>query len=129
MKKPLPRHDPALAAKLYGPAPSHLEATLALHMKAAGLNPVSEFRFHPPRRWRFDFAFLDQKIAVECEGGTWTGGKHTRGKGFALDCEKYNQASLDGWTLLRFTGDQIRSGQALAQIEQALNETPQTTEP
>jgi len=39
-----------------------------------------------------------------------------------LDCEKYNQASLDGWTLLRFTGDQIKSGEALQTIEKALQE-------
>jgi len=120
------RHDPALARKLYAPAQSRLEATLSLHLRSAGLNPETEFRFHPPRRWRFDFAFVDQKVAVECEGGTYSGGRHTRGKGFALDCEKYNQASLDGWTLLRFTSAMIQSGEALAQIEQALNETSQT---
>lgn len=114
------RHNPALAARLYAKAPSRLEAELALHMRASGLNPESEFRFHPPRRWRFDFAFPAEKVAVECEGGIWTNGRHTRGKGYAADCEKYNQASLDGWVLLRFTGDQIQSGEALAQIEQAL---------
>jgi len=114
------RHNPKLAAKLYAPAPSKLEATLALHMKAAGLNPESEFRFHPPRRWRFDFAFVDQKIAIEAEGGTYSGGRHTRGKGFEKDCEKYNAASLDGWRLLRFTSAMIESGQALQVIEAAL---------
>ena len=114
------RHDPALAARLYAKAPSRLEAELALHMRSAGLNPEPEFRFHPPRRWKFDFAFPDQKVAIECEGATWTNGRHTRGKGFALDCEKYNQASIDGWTLLRFTGDMITDGTALHQIEEAL---------
>lgn len=115
------KHDPALAAKLYAKAPSRLEATLALHMRSAGLNPEREFRFHKPRRWKFDFAFPDQKIAIEAEGGTWSNGRHVRAKGFALDCEKYNQAALDGWTLLRFTGDQIRSGEALQTIEKALS--------
>jgi very-short-patch-repair endonuclease len=106
-----------------------LEATLALHLRAAGLNPEPEYQFHRPRRWRFDFAFPDQKVAIECEGGTWTNGRHTRGKSFAMDCEKYNQASLDGWTLLRFTGDMITDGTALQTIEAALNETPQTATP
>ena len=115
------RHSAALAAKLYGPAPSRLEATLALHVRAAGLNPETEYRFHPPRRWRFDFAFPEKKIAVECEGGTWTNGRHVRGSGFEKDLEKYNQASLDGWVLLRFTGRMIQSGEALTQIEQALS--------
>ena len=123
------RHRADLAAKLYAKVPSRLEATLALHLRAAGLNPEPEFRFHRPRRWRFDFAFPGQKVAIECEGGTFSAGRHTRGKGFALDCEKYNQAALDGWTLLRFTSQMIQSSEALAQIEQALNETPKTTTP
>jgi len=116
------RHDPALARKLYASVPSKLEETLAFQMKAIGINPDREYRFHPPRKWRFDFAFPAQKVAIEAEGGTWTNGRHTRGAGFGLDCEKYNQASLDGWTLLRFTGDQIKSGEALQTIEKALQE-------
>ena len=115
------RHDPKLAAKMYA-IPSKLEATLALHIKAAGLpEPEREFRFHPSRKYRFDFAWPDLMLAVETEGGTWTAGRHTRGKGFESDCRKYNQASLAGWVLLRFTGDMIRSGEALAHIEQAIS--------
>ena len=114
------KHDHQLACKLYGPTPSRLEATLALHLRSAGLDPEREYRFHATRRWRFDFAFPAQKIAIECEGGTYSGGRHTRGAGFAADCEKYNQAALDGWRLLRFDGRMIQSGEALAQIEPAL---------
>jgi len=114
------RHNPKLAAKLYAPAPSRLEATLALHMKAAGLEPEPEYRFHPHRLWRFDFAFPAQKVAIECEGGTWTNGRHTRGSGFEKDCEKYNAATIAGWRVLRFTGDMIKSGEALQVIEAAL---------
>ena len=114
------RHNPALAAKLYRRAPSRLEATLALHMRTAGLNPEHEFQFHPLRRWRFDFAFPSQKIAIECEGGIWTNGRHVRGSGFEKDAEKYNAAVIAGWRVLRFTGRMIQSGEALAQIEAAL---------
>jgi very-short-patch-repair endonuclease len=113
------RHD--LAKQLYAPAQSRLEATLALHMRAAGLNPEPEYQFHPSRKWRFDFAFPDEKVAIECEGGTWTNGRHTRGSGFQKDLEKYNQAALLGWTVLRFTGRMIADGTALQTIEQALN--------
>lgn len=113
------RHD--LAVKLHRRAPSRLEAILALHMRAAGLpDPEREHRFHPPRKWRFDYAFPDQKIAIECEGGIWTNGRHTRGSGFQKDLEKYNEAALAGWVLLRFTGAMIKSGEALQKIEQAL---------
>jgi very-short-patch-repair endonuclease len=62
---------------------------------------VSEFRFHPERRWRFDFAWPDNRVALEVEGGAWTGGRHTRGSGFVKDMEKYNAATVLGWKILR----------------------------
>ncbi len=46
-------------------------------------------------------------VAVEIEGGIWTGGRHTRGKGYQGDMEKYNAAQLYGWKVLRYTPDQI----------------------
>lgn len=63
---------------------------------------VREHRFHPKRKWPFDFAWLDLMVAVEIEGGHWHG-RHTRGKGFVDDCEKYNAATALGWRVLRFT--------------------------
>ncbi len=67
----------------------------------------AEYRFHPTRKWRFDCAFPDRKVAVELEGGTYTGGRHTRGKGYEQDIEKYNAAVVLGWRLLRFTAGQL----------------------
>ena len=88
---------------------------------AAGLpEPECEFRFHPKRKWRFDLAWPEIMVAVEIEGGTWTGGRHVRGKGFERDCEKYNAAAILGWTLLRFTPAMIRSGVALATLQAVL---------
>ena len=102
---------------------SQLEDTLAFHIKVARLpEPVREHRFHPSRKWRFDFAWPLHKIAVECEGATWTNGRHVQGAGFEKDCIKYNQAALDGWTVLRFTSGMINSGNAINQIEDALSE-------
>ena len=99
---------------------SPLEVLLAWQMQAAGLRFTSEYRFHPERKWRVDFAFEPQRIAVEVEGGHWIGGRHTRGAGFEGDCEKYNALALAGWRLLRFTGSMVKSGVALGCIEQAL---------
>lgn len=65
--------------------------------------PEREYRFHPTRKWRFDFAFVEAKLAIECEGGIWQGGRHTRGAGFEKDCEKMNAAAVLGWRVLRFT--------------------------
>jgi very-short-patch-repair endonuclease len=124
------KHDHDLAKQLYAPAQSRLEETLSLHLRAAGLpDPEREYRFAPPRRWRFDFCWPDQRLAVEVEGGIYSGGRHVRGSGFEKDAEKYNAATIAGWRVLRFTSAMIQCGEALAQIEQALNETPQTTTP
>lgn len=66
-------------------------------------DPVPEFRFHPTRKWRFDFAFPEHGIAVELEGGTFSQGRHTSGIGHHLDCDKYNQAAALDWSVFRFT--------------------------
>lgn len=85
-------------------------------------SPVTEHTFAPPRKWRFDFAFLDEKVAVEIEGGHWSGGRHTRGSGFAKDAEKYNRATELSWAVLRYTGDDLkkRPAQIIEQIKQCL---------
>ncbi len=67
-----------------------------------------EYIFHPTRKWRFDYAWPDKKIAIEFEGGTFIGGGHTRGAMYAKNCEKYNQATLLSWKVYRFTPDMMR---------------------
>jgi hypothetical protein len=105
---------------------SKLEETLALYLRVAGLpDPVREHRFHLTRKWRFDFAYPDKMIGIECEGLTnpkWKS-RHTTNQGFTDDCVKYNTAALDGWCVLRFTMPQIKSGLAIQQITEALNNT------
>lgn len=71
-----------------------------------GFSFVEEHKFHEKRRWRFDFAHIESKTAIEIEGGAFTNGRHTRGKGFMNDMEKYNEAILLGWVVLRFTPEQ-----------------------
>jgi hypothetical protein len=103
-----------------------MKVDLLTQIKAAGLPlPVTEYSFHPVRKWRFDFAWPAFRLAVEKEGGTenrWNPGRHNRPEGYAKDCEKYSTAALGGWTVLRFTSGQIASGQALKTIELALKE-------
>ena len=102
---------------------SQLEATFALQLRTSGLpEPEREYRFHPTRRWRFDFAWPDVMLAVEVEGGTWSQGRHTRGSGYAADCEKYNEAALLGWRVLRFTADMVNNWSALETVREALRE-------
>lgn len=100
---------------------SHLEEALARQLLLCGIRGFQrEYRFAPPRKWRFDFAWPDDLLAVECEGAIWTQGRHTRGSGYSADLEKYNQATLQGWRVLRYSLDMIESGQALREIETAL---------
>lgn len=82
--------------------------------------PTPEFRFAAPRRWRFDFAWVEQKIALEVEGGVWTCGRHTRGSGFVADVEKYNAATALGWRLIRCTPATLNSTETIALIRTLL---------
>lgn len=65
--------------------------------------PVTEYRFAPPRRWRFDYAWPSPKVALEVEGGAFVAGgsRHTRGAGFTKDMEKYSEAAIMGWCVIR----------------------------
>ncbi len=74
------------------------------------------------RRWRFDLAWPDEMLAVEIEGGRFSGGSHVRGVRFGEDCEKYNAAILLGWRVLRYPADWLDSRpiQILQEIERAL---------
>lgn len=78
-----------------------------------------EHVFAPPRRWRFDFAWPDRMIALEVEGGTWIGGGHNRGADYERNCEKYNEAALRGWILVRVTSTMIKDGRAIEVLERA----------
>lgn len=101
--------------------PSKLEATFDLHLMGANLPeiPQKEFRFHPERKWRFDYAFPGQKLAVELNGGIY-GGRHVRPQGYQNDREKVNAAILMGWRVLEFTAHHVNSLQAIKLTREAL---------
>lgn len=97
------------------------EALFAVQARAAKLPaPDREFRFDPTRRWRFDFAWPDLRVALEVEGATWSNGRHTRGAGFEADCEKYSAAAVYGWAVIRATTGQVKRGEALAWVQEAI---------
>lgn len=82
--------------------------------------PEREWKFHPSRRWRFDYAYVPWKVAVEINGGAWIRGRHNRPIGSIKDWEKINHAQLCGWIVLQFTPEQMRNLSALPLIEAAL---------
>jgi hypothetical protein len=98
-----------------------MTTTLGAALQALGLPPPArEHRFAPPRRWRFDFAWPAQRLALEVEGRTWARGRHVRGRGYEADCEKYSEAALRGWRVLRVTPAMLRDGRALDLLRRAL---------
>ena len=81
---------------------------------------VKEYAFHPTRRWRFDYAIPQYKIAIEVEGGVWISGRHINPKGFLSDMEKYNEATRLGWRLIRCTPDRQYSTAILSLIKETI---------
>lgn len=88
--------------------------------------PILEYQFHANRQWRFDFCWKQQLVACEVEGGIWMKSAQGYSKGhahpdrFEKDCEKYNEAAIYGWTLIRVTTKMIRDGRAIEWLERAL---------
>jgi len=102
--------------------PNEFEAKLARELKTLKIEFEQEFEFHPKRKWRADFHLVGKKILVEVEGGIWSGGRHTRGKGYIGDMEKYNAATMMGFQVIRFSTDQVKSGHAIQQIEKMVGD-------
>lgn len=120
--------------------PSGLEQSFAMQIRAAGLPAAKwgkdEIRFHPTRRWRFDFAWEELRIAVEIEGGTYTHGqkrfdasaggnvtqksRHLTPTGFHEDCIKYAEAALLGWVVIRADAKMIKDGSTLELLSRAI---------
>lgn len=81
-------------------------------IKGLGAPPWHEqYVFHPTRKWRFDFAWPDRKIAFEMEGAIWMrgGGGHSHPLGIEKDIEKMNAAVILGWAVVRVTGKMLHA--------------------
>jgi very-short-patch-repair endonuclease len=87
---------------------------IELELKSKGIEFVKEYRFHSTRRFRFDIAILEHRIAVEYEGIFSAKSRHTSIKGYTKDCEKYNLATVNGWRVLRYTAKNY--GQAVSDV-------------
>jgi hypothetical protein len=79
-----------------------------------------EFYFSTERLWRFDYCLPDHMLYIEVEGGIHSGGRHTRGKGFEADMEKYNTAASKGWRMIRVVPSQLISESTIELIKRTL---------
>lgn len=82
--------------------------------------PVRQYQFAKPRKWAFDFSWVDQKVAVEIDGGLHIQGRHQRPEGFTSDQDKMNQAALMGWRVGRFGASHLEDLSVLRWLEEAL---------
>jgi very-short-patch-repair endonuclease len=97
------------------------EKIFALQLIDNNIEHHREYRFCK-RRFKFDFALLKYKIAIEIEGGVYTKGRHVRPIGFINDCEKYNLATKFGWRIFRFPTEQVHNKSAILFIKEIINE-------
>ena len=100
---------------------------LCWQLSAVGLElPEREYVFAPPRKFRFDLAWPDHKLALEVDGIVYTrgshqaGGRHTSIRGLRAECEKSYLAARHGWRVIHILPEQIANGTALTWLEQLL---------
>lgn len=103
-------------------------------LKAAGLPiPVAEYRFHPTRKWRWDYAWTTPvygpynlgpmtypNLALEVQGGLFVNGRHSRGAALLKEHEKLNEAAVLGWRVLFTTPSRLCHPDTIDMIRRAL---------
>ena len=85
-----------------------------------GLTAVPEFQFAAPRKWRFDFVF-GNRVALEVQGGIFSGGRHVRGGALLKEMEKLNAAAVKGWRVLYCIPQNLCMQDTVDLIKEALN--------
>lgn len=91
----------------------------------AGVELQSEFRFHPTRQWRFDFAWPAYRLALEIDGR----GRHQTVDGVRKDFEKNNAAVELRWRILRFPAtDKKNASDWVRTVQRALAALPLVTD-
>lgn len=123
VNQPTPARSPSLRA---APTPSATPLYPVVGLcRATGLpEPTPEYQFarEHGRKWRADYCWPLHKLILEIEGGLWTNGRHSRGKGAIADLEKYSEAAILGYRVIYATPDEVRNGVALDRIVRALTD-------
>lgn len=106
------------------------EAVFRAMLVAQGIRAVCfpEFEFAKPRKWRFDWAFPfsgDESgglggVALEIQGGLFTGGRHVRGAALLDEQTKLNEAACRLWRVVYCTPQQVNSGVVFSVLRRAI---------
>lgn len=88
-----------------------------------------EYRFHPVRKWRLDFAYPARRVGVEIHGATYVNGRHVRGKGFTEDRRKMNYAQFFGWKVFELTAEMLDDGDSIPLVIAACGSIPDLLRP
>lgn len=82
--------------------------------------PVAEFKWHPTRKFRADYAWPEHRVLLELQGGVYTFGKHGRGSGIVKDMEKVSEASALGWLTIQILPKDLMSVKTTNYVKQAI---------
>jgi len=90
--------------------------------------PVFEHKFHPVRRWRFDLAWPEHKLALEVQGGIFTNGRHTRGAALLKEWEKLNTAAEMGWRIVFCQPSDLMKTETIEMLKRCMLKQTETEE-
>ena len=100
---------------------TEVEDLLESQMQEAGLvGFVREYQAIEGRRFKWDFAFVKDRLLVEVQGAVWVKGGHSTGVGITRDCEKFSIAAVNKWFTIPVPTDHVKTGKALEWIKQFL---------
>lgn len=103
---------------------SHLEAIVLADLTSFGLisGMKTQYKFHPVRKWLFDFAWPNRKLALEVNGGTYVHGAHSRGAQQRKDMEKWSEAALLGWRIIHVDTVDVKHKVHVDRVQRELGE-------
>ena len=103
------------------PNPKLYSRLITSYWESLGLpSPIRELRFHAQRKWRFDYAWPEARVALECQGGIFSKGRHTRGAALLKEWDKLNTAAVMGWRILYCQPSDLMTLKLVMQLKLAL---------
>lgn len=103
-------------------AKADLEEYLTYAAPSLGLDwaLVPEYRFHPTRRFRLDWAWPEARIGIEFDGVMLRTVGHNSLGGILRDAEKSNLAQAMGWRIFRANAKNVADESFFALIDSVL---------